>query len=696
MGDSETVLTPRSRGDEESPRSGGGNASDGLDTTFQFDEDTIHSLSNSVDAPVVRSKKRKSRRKRLSESLSQPRFSDSYKYTGDPFLGCGSYGSVYTCSSLKAGSDSKSHKDKSLSSSLIGPLDSPPVKGSGGGTEGGNPEREDSPPKLLSAEVTGGGEVEEEDEEEFAVKIIDKKGHSRSRLFNEIEILHQCKDHPNIVQLVDFIEEDHSFFLIFEKINGGPLLDHISMHGRFAERETSLVTRDIATALTFLHSKGIAHRDLKPANILCVHRHSVAPVKLCDFDLASAPWTRDDSLATEYSEDCIDLMSPVGSAEYMAPEVVSVFIGGQAAAAYDKRCDLWSLGVILYILLCGYPPFVGRCGYDCGWVDGRSCIECQSLLMQAIREDQLVFPAEDWHSVSPEAKDLVTRLLERDISKRLTAAEVLQHDWLKTASLVASNPIPLLNNNNATRMRKVSGAAKAIQGEGWKFTYNETMQRCTKSKDGSSSPEERERLGTEDSGFGGDNVSGVVGLLIDAVNDDEGLHQNCSDSGIRLDSLKNIFDGNEKESKTKDQQQFELSDDESLFSSGYGFSIDLPPSACDSRSSFADRCQIVPTEGEEFGFENVSKQQLELEIASEFELARKHRAKEDFEMSAHCKNSSKEQTQGINPLADCTSTKLNDCNEETLNRSKLSSDDAKDKTTQKSLEAIRSFKSSKP
>ena len=121
--------------------------------------------------------------------------SDSYKYTGDPFLGCGSYGSVYTCSSLKGASESKSHKDKSLSS-LITTLDSP-VKGKGSSADD----------KLLSAAEMG-GEGEEEDEEEFAVKIIDKKGHSRSRLFNEIEILHQCKDHPNIVQLVDFIEED--------------------------------------------------------------------------------------------------------------------------------------------------------------------------------------------------------------------------------------------------------------------------------------------------------------------------------------------------------------------------------------------------------------------------------------------------------------------------------------------------------
>ena len=92
---------------------------------------------------------------------------------------------------------------------------------------------------------------------------------------------------------------------------------------------------------------GIAHRDLKPANVLCEYAHSIAPVKICDFDLASAPWIREATSLTNYSPDSIDLVSPVGSAEYMAPEVVSVFLGSSDATAYDKRCDLWSLGVIL-------------------------------------------------------------------------------------------------------------------------------------------------------------------------------------------------------------------------------------------------------------------------------------------------------------------------------------------------------------
>ena len=236
--------------------------------------------------------------------------------------------------------------------------------------------------------------------------------------------------------------------------------------------------------------------------------------------------------------------------------------------------------------------------------------------------------------------------------------------------------------------------------QGWKYTYNETthqIQRRTKSKDGSSSPEERERLGTEDSGFGGDNVSGVVGLLIDAANDDESLRQNC-DSGIRLNSLKNIFDSGEKEMKSK--EQFELSDDESLFSSGYAFSIDLPSSdlltASESRHSLADRCQNLPIGGEEFGFENINKQQLELEIASEFVLANKNVVDGDFQGAKFRKSTANGQGQGTNPLTDCTSNKLTDRNGEPLNESNLLGDEEKGLMTQKSLKAIRSFKPSKP
>lgn len=125
-------------------------------------------------------------------------------------------------------------------------------------------------------------------------------------------------------------------------------------------------------------------------------------------------------------------MLQVGSAEFMAPEVVSLF-AGSTASHYDKRCDLWSLGVIAYILLCGYPPFRADCGADCGWERGDNCRACQELLFTSIQEGRYSFPDEEWAEISTEAKDLIRQLLVREASHRLSAERVLQHPWLRRA-----------------------------------------------------------------------------------------------------------------------------------------------------------------------------------------------------------------------------------------------------------------------
>ncbi|XP_062873198.1 MAP kinase-interacting serine/threonine-protein kinase 2a isoform X2 [Trichomycterus rosablanca] len=260
---------------------------------------------------------------------------------------------------------------------------------------------------------------------EYAVKVIEKRpGRSRSRVFREVEMLYQCQGHRNILELVEFFEESDKFYLVFEKLKGGSVLTQIHKRQRFSEQEASMVVRDIASALDFLHSKGMAHRDLKPENILCERTDTVCPVKICDFDLGSA---------IQLNSDCIpistpELLTPCGSAEYMAPEVVEAF--HDDASIYDKRCDLWSLGVILYILLSGSPPFTGHCGEDCGWDHGEPCYTCQSTLFERIQEGTYEFPDERWALVSAEAKDLVSRLLVRDAKRRLSAAQVLQHPWL--------------------------------------------------------------------------------------------------------------------------------------------------------------------------------------------------------------------------------------------------------------------------
>ncbi|MEE6495407.1 hypothetical protein FKM82_002039 [Ascaphus truei] len=254
-------------------------------------------------------RKKKKRRSRAMESFTG-KFADLYKLT-DELLGAGAYAKVQGCVSLQNGKD-------------------------------------------------------------YAVKIVEKKaGHSRSRVFREVETLYQCQGNKNILELIEFCEDDVRFYLVFEKLRGGSILSHIQRRKHFNERDASKVVKDIACALDFLHTKGIAHRDLKPENILCEFEDQVSPVKICDFDLGSG--VKLNSACTPITTP--ELTTPCGSAEYMAPEVVEVFT--DEATFYDKRCDLWSLGVILYILLSGYPPFVGNCGTDCGWDRGEVCRVCQ-------------------------------------------------------------------------------------------------------------------------------------------------------------------------------------------------------------------------------------------------------------------------------------------------------------------------------
>merc|ERR1712130_551354 len=266
---------------------------------------------------------------------------------------------------------------------------------------------------------------------EYAVKIIEKVPglFSRSKILKEIEIYHLCRGEHNIIQLIEYFEEANCFFLVFEKILGGPLLDHIQRRVCFTEAEASRIVNDLAGALKHLHKQGIAHRDLKPDNVLCMNSNSPGPVKLCDFDLCSAPVSIDTTVTPT-------LLSPVGSLEYMAPEVVDTFLiddydeDDDESICYNKKCDLWSLGVIMYILLCGYAPFAGNFGLDCGWDRGESCTDCQERLFSSIREGRLVFPDQHWAAISPQAKDLIQRLLVKDSGARLDANQVLEHPWI--------------------------------------------------------------------------------------------------------------------------------------------------------------------------------------------------------------------------------------------------------------------------
>ncbi len=341
-----------------------------LSTSF----DTATDSESSAAATNKRRMRRKKKRLCGQSSLSTARFKDIYYLTGD-VLGEGSYGRVETCINMFT-------------------------------------------------------------DVEYAVKLINKSDwcFSRAKVLKEVEIYYLCQGQPNIIQLVEYFEESDYFFLVFEKANGGPLLDQIQRRVKFTEEEAAKIVRDLASALKFLHDRGIAHRDLKPENVLCVDADSPWPIKLCDFDLCSGVH---QSITTPL------LQSPVGSAEYMAPEVVNAFSTGpyerdaddaDELLSYDKRCDLWSLGVMSYVLLCGYLPFAaGQCeNDDCGWESGdEECASCQRRLFQSIRSGDLVFPEQhSWGSVSGEAKDLISRLLVRDANRRMDAQSVLEHPWI--------------------------------------------------------------------------------------------------------------------------------------------------------------------------------------------------------------------------------------------------------------------------
>lgn len=265
----------------------------------------------------------------------------------------------------------------------------------------------------------------------FAAKIISKKSprFDRSQMMGEIAILQKCKGQDTIIQFIEFFEDDESLTLIFEKLDGGPLMDHIQRCKAFTEREASMIVKDIATALAFLHSRGIAHRDIKPDNILCLFKDRVYPVKLCDFNLGAARSVQSEELK---------LSTPVGTPEFMSPELAEA-LTTHNLQPYDELCDVWSLGVILHIMLTGTAPFSGDCGRDCGWNRGLPCEYCAEDLLENIARGSIDFSGEMWKPVSGGAKDLIARMLVR-APERLSARQVLSHPWI--CKMPPDTPLP--------------------------------------------------------------------------------------------------------------------------------------------------------------------------------------------------------------------------------------------------------------
>jgi serine/threonine protein kinase len=256
--------------------------------------------------------------------------------------------------------------------------------------------------------------------EEFAIKIIEKKRVGEKKMMQtEIDILNQVH-HPNVIQLREMFETSTHLYLVMELVTGGELFDRIVAQGSFNEKEASYVSKQLLGGVAYLHSIGIVHRDLKPENLLCTTRDSL-DIKITDFGLSKI-----------LSAEAVSMFTACGTPSYVAPEVLK-------CEGYDKSVDLWSAGVICYIILCGFPPFHH---------------ENNAQLFELIMSGKFGFPDPYWSSVSPQAKDFVKRLLSVDTHSRMTAEQGLKHVWITgevRPNLLSSGTIRSLRDYNQSR-----------------------------------------------------------------------------------------------------------------------------------------------------------------------------------------------------------------------------------------------------
>jgi calcium/calmodulin-dependent protein kinase I len=236
-----------------------------------------------------------------------------------------------------------------------------------------------------------------------AVKIIDKtrvEG-KEGMLESELNIMKKAQ-HPNIVGLLDDFDTVDKLYLVLELVEGGELFDRIVNKGSFTERDASRITRQMSSAVGYLHSLDIVHRDLKPENLLFRTEDPDSDIMVADFGLS------------KLINDDMALETACGTPNYVAPEILE-------QKGYGKAVDMWSVGIITYIMLCGYPPFHH---------------DNDTVLFKKIMSGVFQFDQAYWSAVSDSAKDLISKLLVVDPKKRLTAEQVLEHPWVsgKTAA----------------------------------------------------------------------------------------------------------------------------------------------------------------------------------------------------------------------------------------------------------------------
>lgn len=260
----------------------------------------------------------------------------------------------------------------------------------------------------------------------YAAKVVQKNAEEaekqRDGIIKEIAIMRTLQEHPNTVKLVDVFDQHDQYVLVMELCSGGELFDQIISKGHFSEKDAAEKMQCLLDFIAFAHSKNIIHRDLKPENILLSDKTPSAALKVIDFG------TSDFCLPGQH------LQHKFGTPYYVAPEVLKKH--------YDKSADIWSAGVIMYILLCGYPPFGGK---------------TDAKILQRVEKGMYSFDGREWEVVTEAAKDMITQMLVLEYSKRATAKHLLAHRWFQVA---ATAPAAALGAHMVKRLRAFAGMSR--------------------------------------------------------------------------------------------------------------------------------------------------------------------------------------------------------------------------------------------
>ncbi|XP_058242173.1 calcium/calmodulin-dependent protein kinase type II delta chain isoform X10 [Hemibagrus wyckioides] len=353
--------------------------------------------------------------------------------------------------------------------------------------------------------------------QEYAAKIINTKkltARDHQKLEREARICRLLK-HPNIVRLHDSISEEGFHYLVFDLVTGGELFEDIVAREYYSEADASHCINQILESVSHIHQHDIVHRDLKPENLLLASKMKGAAVKLADF-----------GLAIEVQGDQQAWFGFAGTPGYLSPEVLR-------KDPYGKPVDIWACGVILYILLVGYPPF-----WD----------EDQHKLYQQIKAGAYDFPSPEWDTVTPEAKNLINQMLTINPAKRITADQALKHPWVCQRSTVASmmhrqETVECLRKFNARRKLKGAilttmlvsrnfSACKSLlnkKSDGVKPQTNNNKNSVVSSSTKDSSISSTAPMGSMES-CNTTEEEDMKGRKVDRISSDSAVFSQCSDS----------------------------------------------------------------------------------------------------------------------------------------------------------------------